>query len=74
MSKLKNPHWGSSLDSFLDEAGIRKEVDAEAKRRVRHWLLDEAQKKAGRRAPAAVSKDQKVGPRLKKTAARSRAK
>ena len=27
MTKKKNPHIGSSLESWLDEAGIREEVD-----------------------------------------------
>jgi hypothetical protein len=74
MSKPRNPHWGSSLDSFLKEAGIQKEVDAEAKRRVRSLMLEEqAQKKGGRHAPAAVNREQKVGPKIKKASVRSRA-
>jgi hypothetical protein len=74
MTKPRNPHWGSSLDSFLKEAGIQKEVDAEAKRRVRSWLLEEqANKKVGRHAPAAITREQKVGPKLKKVPVRSRA-
>ena len=24
MSKKRNPHWGSTLDEFLDEEGIRE--------------------------------------------------
>jgi hypothetical protein len=72
MSEPNNPHWGSSLDSFLTEAGIRKEVDAAAKRRVRNMMLEEqAQKKGGRQAPAVVSREQKMGPKVKKAAARS---
>jgi hypothetical protein len=74
MSKPRNPHWGSSLESFLKEAGIQKEVDAEAKRRVQSWLHEEqAQKKGGRHAPAAANREQKVGPRIKKAPARSSA-
>ncbi len=35
MSKRKkNPHWGSTLDEFLDEEGIREAVKAEAVMRV----------------------------------------
>jgi hypothetical protein len=71
MSKPNNPHWGSSLDSFLKEAGIQKEVEAKAKRRVRSLLLEE--KKGGRHAPAATSKEQEVGSKLKKTPPRPRA-
>jgi len=35
MSKSKkNPHWGSTLDEFLDEEGIREAAQAEAVTRV----------------------------------------
>ena len=38
MSKpKKNPHWGSTLDEFLDEAGIREMARAEAVTRVVPW-------------------------------------
>jgi antitoxin HicB len=30
----KNPHWGSTLDEFLDEEGIREAAKAEAITRV----------------------------------------
>ena len=33
MSK-KNPHWGTTLDAFLDEDGIREAAKAEAVTRV----------------------------------------
>jgi hypothetical protein len=33
MTKM-NPHWGSSLDDFLDEEGIREAAKAEAVARV----------------------------------------
>jgi hypothetical protein len=32
-----NPHWGSSLDDFLNEEGILEAVQAEAKARVLAW-------------------------------------
>jgi len=39
-----NPHWGSSLDDFLDEEGIREAARAEAVTRVVAWQLsDEGQ-------------------------------
>jgi hypothetical protein len=71
MAQQRNPHWGSSLDSFLKEAGIQKEVDAEAKRRVRRLLEKD---NGRRRATAAISPDQKVGPKLKSVRASSQRK
>ena len=38
MSK-NNPHWGSTLDDFLREEGIRNAVRAEAVFRVLAWML-----------------------------------
>jgi len=38
-------HSGSSFDSFLEEEGIREEVDAAAIKRVIAWQLSEAMKK-----------------------------
>jgi antitoxin HicB len=43
----KNPHEGSTLDDFLREKGMLEEVEAEAKRRIRRWLLEEDMKKRG---------------------------
>ena len=48
MSKLKkNPHWGSTLDEFLDEAGIRETAKAEAVTRVVAWQLSKEMKRQG---------------------------
>ncbi len=48
MSKRKkNPHWGSTLDEFLDEEGIREAVKAEAVTRVVAWQLGEEMKRQG---------------------------
>jgi antitoxin HicB len=48
MSKLKkNPHWGSTLDEFLDEEGIREVAKAEAVTRVVAWELGEEMKRQG---------------------------
>ena len=37
-------HSGSSFDSFLEEEGIREEVEAVAIKRVLAWQLEEAMK------------------------------
>ena len=46
MSK-KNPHWGTTLDAFLDEDGIREAAKAEAVTRVVAWQLSEEMKRQG---------------------------
>ena len=38
-------HSGSTLDSFLDEEGIREEVEAVAIKRVLAWQFEEAMRK-----------------------------
>ena len=43
----KNPHWGSTLDDFLDEEGIREVAKAEAITRVVAWQLSEEMKRQG---------------------------
>lgn len=48
MSKSKkNPRWGSTLDEFLDEEGIREAAKAEAVTRVVAWQLSEEMKRQG---------------------------
>ena len=48
MSKRKtNRHWGSTLDDFLDEEGIREAAKAEALTRVVAWQLSEEMKRQG---------------------------
>ncbi len=48
MSKRrKNPHWGSTLDDFLNEEGIREAAKAEAVTRVVAWQLGEEMKRQG---------------------------
>ena len=37
----ENPHWGSTLDKFLTEEGIREAAKAEAVRRVLAWQLSQ---------------------------------
>lgn len=48
MNSKKNTavqHTGSSFDSFLEEEGIREEVEAIAAKRVLAWQLAEAMRK-----------------------------
>jgi antitoxin HicB len=45
--RKKNPHWGSTLDEFLDEEGIREAAKAEAVTRVVAWQLSEEMKRQG---------------------------
>jgi len=47
MSKKRNPHWGSTLEQFLDEAGFRQEAKAKALTRVIAWQLDNEMKREG---------------------------
>jgi antitoxin HicB len=48
MSKRKkNPHWGSTLDEFLHEEGIREAVKTEAITRVVAWQLSKEMKRQG---------------------------
>ena len=44
----KNPHWGSTLDDFLEEEGILEVARAEAVTRVVAWQLSEEVRRAGR--------------------------
>jgi DNA-binding phage protein len=43
----KNTHWGSTLDDFLHEEGIRESAKAEAVTRVVVWQLSEEMKRQG---------------------------
>ena len=43
----KNPHWGSTLEDFLAEEGIREEAKAEAATRVVAWQLSEEMRRQG---------------------------
>ena len=47
MRRKKNPHWGSTLDEFLNEEGIRESAKAEAVTRVVAWQLAEEMKRQG---------------------------
>jgi antitoxin HicB len=46
MSK-KNPHWGSTLDDFLREEGMRDTARAEAVTRVVAWQLSREMERQG---------------------------
>ncbi len=46
MSK-KNPHWGTTLDQFLCEDGIREAAKAEAVTRVVAWQLSQEMERQG---------------------------
>jgi antitoxin HicB len=46
-AKRKNPHWGSALEDFLNEEGIREVAKAEAITRVVAWQLAEEMKRQG---------------------------
>src|SRR5436305_5021625 len=44
MTKIKNPHWGSTLDDFLEEEGIREETTTAAIKKVIAWQLAQEMK------------------------------
>ena len=43
----KNPHWGTTLDAFLDAEGIREAAKAEAVTRVVAWQLTQEMERHG---------------------------
>jgi predicted XRE-type DNA-binding protein len=43
----KNPHWGTTLDTFLNEDGIREAAKAEAVTRVVAWQLTQEMERQG---------------------------
>ena len=49
-----NPYWGSTLDEFLDEEGIRDEATTAAIKRVIAWQLAEEMR---RRASSSLETD-----------------
>jgi antitoxin HicB len=42
-----NPHWGTTLDEFLDAEGIRESAKAQAVTRVVAWQLTEEMARQG---------------------------
>jgi len=47
MSRKDNPHWGTTLDEFLAEEGIREAAKSEALTRVLAWQLTEEMERQG---------------------------
>ena len=47
MSRIKNPHWGTTLDAFLTEEGTREAAKAEALTRVVSWQLSQEMERQG---------------------------
>ncbi len=43
----KNPHWGTTLDTFLTEEGIREAAKTEAVTRVIAWQLQQEMDRQG---------------------------
>jgi antitoxin HicB len=46
-AKSKNPHWGSTLDEFLEEEGTREAFQAVAIKEVLAWQIAKAMKAKG---------------------------
>ena len=44
-AKKKNPHWGSTVDDFLEEEGVLEEFRAVAVKEVIAWQIHQAMKK-----------------------------
>lgn len=47
MTTKKAPHWGTTLDAFLGEEGIREAAKAEALTRVVAWQLAQEMERQG---------------------------
>ena len=47
MSEKKNSHWGTTLDDFLAEEGIREAAKTEALTRVVAWQLTQEMERQG---------------------------
>ena len=47
MTKKKIPHWGSTLDDFLDEEGIREAAKTEAATRLIAFQLGQEMERRG---------------------------
>lgn len=44
---VKNPHFGTSLDDFLEEEHILEEANARSLKKVLAWQIEEAMKARG---------------------------
>jgi len=47
VTSKKNPHWGTTLDEFLAEDGIRETAKTEALTRVIAWQLAQEMERQG---------------------------
>ncbi len=47
MNQNENPHWGTTLDEFLREEGIREAAKSEAVTRVIAWQLSREMERQG---------------------------
>jgi DNA-binding phage protein len=52
----KNPHWGTSVDTFLTDEGIREAAKAEAVTRVVAWQLTQEMERQGMTKAALAEK------------------
>ncbi len=52
----KNAHWGTSLDTFLSDEGIREAARAEAVTRVVAWQLTQEMERQGMTKAALAEK------------------
>lgn len=43
----QNSHWGSTLESFLEEEGMLEEANAYATKKILSWQISEAMKMQG---------------------------
>lgn len=44
---MKNPHIGSTFESFLQEEGLQEGIDVLAQKRVIAWQIERAMEKGG---------------------------
>jgi DNA-binding phage protein len=51
-----NPHWGTTVDEFLSEDGIRESAKAEALTRVVAWQLTQEMERQGMTKAALAEK------------------
>ena len=47
MTQNSHPHWGSTLEDFLDEEGVREAAKTEAATRLVAWQLSQEMERQG---------------------------
>lgn len=52
----QNSHWGSTLESFLEEEGILEEANAYATKKILAWQIAKAIKEQGSSKPDVTKK------------------